>query len=67
MALVNAPAPLARDRGPDALEAWPLIGTATSSADAFVGRKPLFAELGFDQVEQPTKGRAIMRLDLVAM
>lgn len=66
-ALVNAAVSLARDRGAAALEAWPLSGAASSIADGFVGRKPLFAELGFDQVEQPVEGRAIMRLDLVAV
>lgn len=66
-ALVSAATALARDHGAVALEAWPLSGTKSAPADAFVGREPLFAELGFHLAERPIQGRAIMRLDLGAV
>ena len=63
-ALVDAAVSLARHEGAVALEGWPLSGSETLAADAFVGREGLFAELGFRRVERPVPGRAIMRLDL---
>jgi GNAT superfamily N-acetyltransferase len=65
-ALVRAAGSLARRQGADAIEGWPLSSSETRSADAFVGREQLFADLGFSCVERPVPARAIMRLDLVA-
>ena len=62
--LVDAAVALARRQGAVALEAWPLSSSEARSADAFVGREQLFAELGFRCVERPVPARAIMRLDL---
>ena len=62
--LVEAAVALARRQGAVALEAWPLSSSEPRSADAFVGREQLFAELGFRCVERPVPARAIMRLDL---
>ena len=62
--LVDAAVALARRQGAVAIEAWPLSSSEARSADAFVGREQLFAELGFRCVERPVPARAIMRLDL---
>jgi GNAT superfamily N-acetyltransferase len=65
-ALVKAAGSLARRQGAVAIEGWPLSTSESRSADAFVGREQLFAELGFRCVERPVPARAIMRLDLIA-
>ena len=64
-ALVEAAGSLARKQGAVAIEGWPLSQSQARSADAFVGREQLFAELGFHCVERPDPARAIMRLDLL--
>lgn len=63
--LIAAAVSLARRQGAVALESWPLSISEPRSADAFVGREQLFAELGFRCVERPVPERSIMRLDLV--
>lgn len=62
-AVVEAAVALARREGALALEGWPLSASVARSADAFVGREQLFAELDFHCVERPHPTRAIMRLD----
>jgi GNAT superfamily N-acetyltransferase len=62
--LVDAAVSVAQRHGAVALEAWPLSVSEGPSADAFVGREQLFAELGFRCVARPVPERAIMRLDL---
>jgi GNAT superfamily N-acetyltransferase len=61
-ALVGAAVALARQNGAAAIEGWPLADTVQRSADAFVGREQVFADLGFHRVAQPTAERVIMRL-----
>jgi len=46
-ALVRAAVALARGEGAVAIEGWPIAATIQKSADAFLGREPLFRELGF--------------------
>ena len=65
-ALVRAAVTLARREGAVAVEGWPTTATAPKSADAYVGREPLFRELGFRLVERPTQERVIVQLDLQA-
>jgi GNAT superfamily N-acetyltransferase len=65
-ALVGAAVALARQKGAAAVEGWPLADTVQRSADAFVGRQQVFADLGFSCVERPTAERVIMRLTLDA-
>ncbi len=65
-ALLEGAIKLARDQGAVALEGWPLSASETRSADAFVGREQLFAELGFRCVDRLIPGRVAMRLDLGA-
>lgn len=62
-ALIEAATSLARGRGAVAVEAWPLSASEARSADAFVGREQLFAELGFRCVDR-VSSRVVMRLDL---
>ena len=64
-ALIRAATSLARARRAVALEAWPSSASGGRSADAFVGREQLFAELGFRCLEEPVPGRVVMRLDLI--
>lgn len=64
-ALVAAAVSVARREGAVALESWPLSEQDAASADAYVGREQLFGALGFRCVARPTRGRAIMRQDLV--
>jgi len=66
-ALVDAAVSLARGEGAVAIEGWPLASLESRSAEAFVGREQLFAELGFRCVERPGPTRAIMRLDLITV
>jgi GNAT superfamily N-acetyltransferase len=63
-ALVRAAVELARREGAFAIEGWPLAGSDQRSADAFLGREEVFADLGFRCVERPNRQRAIMRLEL---
>lgn len=65
-ALVSAAVDLARREGAPAIEGWPLAATVQRSADAFVGREQVFADLGFRCVDRPSPGRAVMRLALRA-
>ncbi len=65
-ALVSAAVALARREGAAAIEGWPLADTVQRSADAFVGREQMFADLGFRCVDRPTAERVIMRLALSA-
>jgi GNAT superfamily N-acetyltransferase len=65
-ALVSAAVALARREGAAAIEGWPLADTVQRSADAFVGREQMFADLGFRGVDRPTAERVIMRLALSA-
>jgi GNAT superfamily N-acetyltransferase len=60
-ALVQAGIELARERGAKAVEGWPYTGLDRRGADAFVGHRRLFEELGFECVAQPRPDRAIMR------
>jgi len=64
-ALVNAAGSLARRQGAVAIEGWPLSVSQAFSAEAFVGREQLFADLDFHCVERPVPTRAIMRLELL--
>ena len=63
-ALVGAAVELARTNGAPALEGWPLAEVVGPSADAFVGREQVFAELGFRRVARPRPDRVVVRLDL---
>jgi GNAT superfamily N-acetyltransferase len=63
-ALVGAAVEVARSEGATAIEGWPLAGSDRQSAEAFLGRKKVFDDLGFRCVERPTPQRAIMRLEL---
>lgn len=65
-ALVSAAVALARREGAAAIEGWPLADTVQRSADAFVGREQMFADLGFRCLDRPTAERVIMRLALSA-
>ena len=65
-ALVQAAVEQARTHGALAIEGWPLTGSSRRAADAFVGREPLFDELGFSRVGAPAPGRVTMRLELSA-
>ena len=60
--LVQAAIELARDHGAKALEGWPYTGPDRRAADAFVGHRRLFDELGFDCTARPSADRAVMRL-----
>lgn len=46
-ALVEAAVELARREGAVAIEGWPSAGNERRSADAFLGRKQVFQDLGF--------------------
>lgn len=63
-ALVRAGVELARREAATAIEGWPLAASQERSADAFVGREQVFAELGFSCRDRPTPERVVMRLDL---
>jgi len=65
-ALVRAAVELAGREGASAIEGWPLAATQQRSADAFLGREQVFADLGFRCVDRPSPERAIMRLELSA-
>lgn len=65
-ALVTAALVLARGHGAVAVEAWPSSRAEPPAAEAFLGRAPLFAELGFRVVDQPTPGRVVLRVELVS-
>ena len=62
-ALVRAAVELARREGASAIEGWPLAESEQRSADAFLGRQQVFADLGFRCVERPSPDRVIMRLE----
>ena len=62
--LARAAVELARTHGAVAIEGWPLSGSERQSDDAFVGRQPMFEELGFRFVSSPEPQRAIVRLEL---
>lgn len=62
--LARAVVDLARREGATAIEGWPVAASVGRSADAFVGREPVFADLGFSRVARPTPERVIMRLEL---
>jgi len=63
-ALVRAAVQLAHDAGASAIEGWPMSGGDRQSADAFLGREEMFADLGFRCVDRPVTGRVVMRRDL---
>ncbi len=65
-ALVGAAVELARRDGATAIEGWPLAAAQQRSAEAFVGREQVFAELGFTPRSRPTPDRVVMRLELDA-
>lgn len=52
---------MSRSAGASAIEAWPLAGGRGTTADGFVGREEVFAELGFGPVSRPVPDRVIMR------
>ena len=62
--LVRAVVDLARSEGARAIEGWPCAASHRRTADAFLGREEVFADLGFTCVDRPTPQRAIMRLEL---
>lgn len=63
-ALVGAAVDLARRQGAVAIEGWPLSESVGRSPDAFVGREQVFADVGFQRVDQPTAQRVVMRKEL---
>ncbi len=63
-ALVRAAADLARSKGAQAIEGWPVSGSDKHSAEAFVGREKVFEAVGFRRVALPDPKRAIVRLEL---
>lgn len=63
-ALVRAAVALARREEALAIEGWPSVGTASGSADAFLGREQVFEDLGFGPVARPSPSRVLMRLEL---
>lgn len=62
--LIKAGVEVARNHGAQAVEAWPVTGSVSSSSEGFVGRESVFDDLGFRCVDRPTPRRAIMRLEL---
>ena len=66
-ALTLAAVDYARERGARVLEGYPMItepGKVITWGELHVGSRDAFAAAGFKQVTQPTKRRAVMRLDL---
>jgi GNAT superfamily N-acetyltransferase len=63
--LINAAVDLARQRGAQAVEGFPLnADKPRSSGDAFVGVEGMFAACGFHVVSRPTPARVLMRRPL---
>lgn len=63
-ALMRSAVDLACQAGALAIEGWPTTESDPTSANAFVGRESVFAELGFRRVASPEPQRVIMRLEL---
>jgi GNAT superfamily N-acetyltransferase len=64
--LARAAVDFARERGADALEAYPMItepGRDVIWGEMRVGARQVFEEAGFTQVSHPTLRRVVMRLD----
>jgi GNAT superfamily N-acetyltransferase len=65
-ALAQATVDFARQRGARALEAYPMITTPGQDitwGEILVGNRNMFAAAGFALVHQPSKRRAVMRVD----
>ena len=63
-ALVRAAVELARSKGAQAIEGWPVSGPDNHSAETFVGREKVFEAVGFRRVAAPDPKRALVRLEL---
>jgi GNAT superfamily N-acetyltransferase len=64
-ALLEGAVDLARRRGANAIEGFPLAGDRRRSGpDLQVGVEPLFAACGFEPVHRPSDNRVIMRREL---
>lgn len=63
-ALACAAVDHARDRGARAIEGYPLVDGAGTSAERFVGTESMFADAGFTPVSQPSERRVVMRREL---
>ena len=65
-ALARAAVDFARERGARALEGYPMItqpGQDVMVVELHPGSRSIFAGAGFTEVVQPTKRRAVMRID----
>jgi GNAT superfamily N-acetyltransferase len=62
-ALVLAAVQFARERGADAIEAYPITTKDVISEELHVGTIGLFARAGFAEVSRPTLRRVVMRID----
>lgn len=63
-ALARAAVDHARDRGADAVEAYPLTVTAVLAEELHVGTVAMLTAAGLAEVGRPTPRRAVLRLDL---
>jgi GNAT superfamily N-acetyltransferase len=64
--LVRAAVDFARERGPRAIEGYPMIiqpGEEFSWGELYVGSRGIFADAGFTEVSRPTARRVVMRID----
>jgi GNAT superfamily N-acetyltransferase len=65
-ALARAAVGFARDRGAEALEAYPMLtspGQDITWGELNMGTRSVFAAAGFTEVTRPTPRRAVMRID----
>jgi hypothetical protein len=68
--LVAAVVDLARFRGANGIEGYPLIlepGQQMSCGELYVGSPYVFADAGFVEVTRPTKRRGVMRIDFLIL
>jgi GNAT superfamily N-acetyltransferase len=64
-ALARAAVEFARERGADAIEAYPMNTKKVILEELHVGTEGVFADAGFAEVSRPTPRRVVMRIDLV--
>jgi GNAT superfamily N-acetyltransferase len=64
-ALARAAVEFARERGADAIEAYPMNTKKVILEELHVGTEGVFADAGFTEVSRPTLRRVVMRIDLV--
>jgi ribosomal protein S18 acetylase RimI-like enzyme len=65
-ALARAAPGFARERGAQALEAYPMLvapGENVTWGELFVGSRSMFEAAGFEEVSRPTLRRCVMRID----